>query len=97
MNLDKLEAALEQQLPNGAYVYEDEKVREILPALFLLSGQKLSEAKTKAMRDLLDEFRRKLELEADASEDQFASKLAAYYTANPPDRGLLQELRAAGE
>lgn len=97
MNLDKLQGALEQQLPNGTYVYDDEKVREILPALFLLSGRKLSEVQTDDMKSLLAEFRRKLDVPDDASEDEFASKLAAHYRANPPDRGLLRELREACE
>lgn len=95
MNVAKLEAALEQQLPNGTFVYDDEKVREILPALFLLSGQKFSDVTTQAMKDLLGEFRNKLKLETDTSEDEFALKLAVYYKDHPPDRGLLNELRAA--
>jgi hypothetical protein len=91
----KLEAIFERQLPNGTFVHEDEKVRNLLPALFLISGSKLSDIKTDDMRALISEFARKMKLPEGYSEDEFTRALTAYYKENPPDPQLLRELQEA--
>lgn len=97
MNREKLAAIFERQLPNGTFVYEDEKVRHLVPALFLISGSKFSDVKTQDMKDLLAEFAAKLDLPENHSEDDFAKALTAYYKENPPDPVLLRELQKACE
>jgi len=97
VNRETLAGIFERRLPNGTFVYEDEKVRHLVPALFLISGSKLSEVKTQEMKDLLAEFAQKLELPETHTEDDFAKALTAYYKKNPPDQVLLRELQQACE
>jgi hypothetical protein len=97
VDLNKLKEVFERQEFNGAYVHDDAQVREIIPALFLLSGTDISDIKSDEMKLLMGQFCRKLGLPEDVSTNDFAKKAAAYYRENPPDAKLLNEIRQACE
>lgn len=97
MNTAKLSEIFERQLPNGMFVYDDAQVREVLPALFLLTGETLDSIEDPALAELMQEFCQKLKLEPGVEHDELTRKAAAYYRENPPDGALLRELQRSGD
>lgn len=97
MNAARLSEIFERQLPNGMFVYDDAQVREVLPALFLLTGDSLESITDPALKELMDEFRKKLDLAPDVSQEELTRKAAIYYRENPPDGALLRELQSTGD
>jgi hypothetical protein len=97
MNREKLSAIFERQLPNGTYVYDDAQVREVLPALFLLSGDSLDSVTNPALKKLMVEFCQKLQLDPGVSQDELTRKAAAYFREHPPNPTLLRELQESSE
>ena len=93
MNEAKLSAIFERQLPNGTFVYDDAQVREVLPALFLLTGEPLDKIQVPALRELMNEFCKKLNLDPQVSQEELTRKAAAYYREHPPNPTLLRELQ----
>ncbi len=94
MVVSNVQEIFERQQADGRYVYTDTQVRDVLPALFLLSGLDLSEAEG-AMKHLLVEFCEKAGTTLESGRDEVARKVAAYYRSHPPEPSLLRELQRA--
>ncbi len=97
MNAAKLAEIFERQLPNGMFVYDDAQVREVLPALFLLTGDSLESITDSALKELMRDFCKKLDLDPETGQDELTRRAAVYYKENPPDATLLRELQQSQE
>ena len=95
MTQEKLAEIFERQLPNGMHVYDDQQVRTVLPALFLLSGGEVSSIESAELKDLMQDFCKLIEIDPKESRDAIAKRAAAHYRKHPPNTTLMRELQAA--
>ena len=89
----KLLALFEEQDANGDYVHPDEDVRQVLPALLLGAGVPPSRFTHGPIKGLLAEFRQKMKLPSEVSDQDFLIAARRYYRKYPPDKALLEKLR----
>lgn len=90
---EKILALFEEQDAQGEYVHPDEDVRHVLPALLLGAGVPPSRFTHGPIKGLLAEFRQKMKLEHDVSDQDFLVAARRYYRKYPPNKQLLEKLR----
>jgi hypothetical protein len=90
---DKILALFEEQDAKGDYVYPDEDVRHVLPALLLGAGVAPSRFTHGPIKGLLAEFRQKMKLDPETSDQDFLVAARRYYRKYPPNKQLLEKLR----
>lgn len=83
----------EKQDNEGEFIFKDESVRQILPGLLLGSGLVPSEFEYGPIKGLFAEFREKLKLPAEVSDDDYLVATRRYYRKYPPDKKLLASVQ----
>ena len=92
---DKVMALFEEQDENGEYIHDDKDVRHVLPALILGSGIGPSVYTHGPIKGLLAEFRAKMKLPDDVSDQDYLMAARRYYREYPPNKSLLSKLQEA--
>ena len=90
---DKLLGLFEQQDDQGEFIFKDEDVREVLPALLMGSGLNPSDFEYGPLKALFSECREKLTLAHDADDDEYLTASRRYYRKKPPNKQLLTALQ----
>ena len=91
----KIMALFEEQDENGEYVHEDSDVRHVLPAILLGTGMLPSDYTHGPLKGLLAEFRMKMKLPDDVSDEDYLVASRRYYRKYPPNEVLMKKLREA--
>ena len=90
---DKILALFEEQDASGEYIYPDQDVRHVLPALLLGAGVSPGRFTHGPIKGVLAEFRQKMKLDFDVSDQDFLVAARRYYRKYPPNKQLLEKLR----
>ena len=85
-------ALFETQRKDGSYVYPDAVVRELVPLLFLASGEGLANQSPK-LQALMAEFFSRLGVKPKATAKQLQEAIDRYYAERPVDPKLLKKLQ----
>lgn len=92
---DKVMALFEEQDENGEFIHKDEDVRHVLPALILGADIAPSVYTHGPIKGLLAEFRQKMKLPDDVSDQDYLVAARRYYRKYPPNKSLLTKLQEA--
>jgi hypothetical protein len=90
---EKILALFEEQDEQGEYIHSDESVRSVLPALLLGAGVMPSVFTHGPVKGLFAEFRQKMKLPDEVSDQDYLIASRRYYRKYPPDKQLMEKLR----
>lgn len=86
---ERLTEVFEAQDENCDFLYQDEDVRRLLPALLLSAGVDPNEYSSGPLADLFVEFRELAKVPPIASAQDWVDAACAYYDQEPPNPELL--------